>query len=405
MDYKFPVINHINDVLPYIKDRKEFIVAERDGFTIVNYNVVMPDTFSDDQEGWEIRRECRGITFYEDGSIAARKFQKFFNVGERDETQFNMININKPHVILEKLDGSMITPFQPGLIDRLDADASKLEWHTKMGATDVAQPVNDFVSKNQQYARYSAHVMAGNYTPIFEWCSRKNRIVIDYPEDRLVLVAMRHNETGEYLQYDEMVKAKTHGIDVVEAYDATFDADFLDYVRELIGIEGFVIRFDDGHMVKIKSEDYLKFHRARDAIAQEKNVWALILDAEVDDLKSFLLPEDRKRIEAFEKVLWNAVNDLVKAMEDRMTYAKNQLNKRDYSMFEDAGRERKKMFALEFTQLSCDQLKPVMFRLYEGGHTREVILDWIRNNLSTGTKLEKIRWLFNVRFNPGFVEE
>lgn len=396
MDYKFPVINHLNDVLPYVKDSKEFVVAERDGFIVVNYNVITPDTFGARDEADFIRRECRGITFYEDGTIAVRKFHKFFNVNERPETQFHEIDLDKPHVILEKLDGSMVTPFFS------DTFAG---WHTKMGDTDVAQTVNEFSRKNPQYLEWSAEVVAEGKTPIFEWCSRKNRIVIDYPEDRLVLVGIRDNVTGEYLSHDKLLTAETHGIDVVQAHKATFDADFLDNVRDMIGVEGFVVRFDDGHMLKIKAEDYLKLHKAKDAISQEKNVWALVLDADVDDLKGFLLPDDRARIETFEKHLWVKVNRLIDTMEDRMHYSYGELDKRDFTMFDNPVRERKKVFALEYSSLSCDQLKPVMYRIYDGADTREVILDWIRNNLGTATKLEKIRWLIDARFDPGFIEE
>ena len=45
MRYQFPHINHINDVLPAIKDSPEFIVAEREHYNVVNYVVAHPETF------------------------------------------------------------------------------------------------------------------------------------------------------------------------------------------------------------------------------------------------------------------------------------------------------------------------------------------------------------------------
>ena len=60
MRYKFPQIRTIDDVLPHIKDRPEFIVAEREFGTVINYMVSMADTFDmtgPDDLGGAIRRE------------------------------------------------------------------------------------------------------------------------------------------------------------------------------------------------------------------------------------------------------------------------------------------------------------------------------------------------------------
>jgi hypothetical protein len=43
-------------------------------------------------------------------------------------------------------------------------------------------------------------VIDGDMTPIFEWCSRNQRIVVDYPEDMLVLTAVRDNIEGVYIE-------------------------------------------------------------------------------------------------------------------------------------------------------------------------------------------------------------
>jgi len=78
MNYEFPLIRNISDVLPAIEGRDEFIVAEKEGYTVINYNVMMADTFPDitvedyiihsSTEALEsyyaaTRRECRGIIF------------------------------------------------------------------------------------------------------------------------------------------------------------------------------------------------------------------------------------------------------------------------------------------------------------------------------------------------------
>ena len=111
------------------------------------------------------------------------------------ETHHKEIDFSKPHRILEKLDGSMITPL---LIN------GEIRFCSKMGLTDVGKQVDDYGKTELRY--WCRDIINQGYTPIFEWCSRQQRIVIDYHNDILVLIAIRHNVSGEYVQYDEMVK-------------------------------------------------------------------------------------------------------------------------------------------------------------------------------------------------------
>jgi RNA ligase len=203
MRYQFPEIRTIDDVLPHIEGREEFIVAERDYGTIINYAVAFEDTFppvnvaggsakmrNDRALTNAMRRECRGIKFYPTGEIAARPFTKFFNVGEREETLPRNIDWSQPHTIFEKLDGSMIHPMKVN---------GYIRWMTKMGITEVSMQAEEFVAEDPRYTQFASWAIDNNLTPVFEWCSRKQRIVLDYPVDQLILLAVRHNFTGKYL--------------------------------------------------------------------------------------------------------------------------------------------------------------------------------------------------------------
>jgi len=57
-----------------------------------------------------IRRECRGLIFdAKTGELLSRRFHKFFNINEKEESMLeNMTDLSGGHIILEKLDGSMI---------------------------------------------------------------------------------------------------------------------------------------------------------------------------------------------------------------------------------------------------------------------------------------------------------
>lgn len=306
MFYSFPHIHHIDEVRQAIArhraagEQNEFIEATRDGYSVFNYLVNFEDTFKrvDVEDPVLLRdrvllRECRGLIFNANGEVAARRFHKFFNVNERDETAIHRLDLSVPHVILEKLDGSMITPFRIG---------DKILWGTKMGATGVAEPVSVWVSQNKHYIDFVEDVMAAGLTPIFEWCSRLQKIVIDYPVDRLVLTALRHNITGEYVKYDILVReAQKFGVDFVRALPGSISSmeTFLEETRGLLGQEGWVVRFENGHMLKVKAQEYVLMHKTKDNLNLEKNVVLVVAGDKIDDMKPLLDDADRHQLDSF----------------------------------------------------------------------------------------------------------
>ena len=203
----FPLIRHIDDVLPAIEGKEEFIIASKDGYKVINYLVNFVSTFEDpNQDGIseqeklyrQIRRECRGITFSsETGEIIARKLHKFFNLGEKNEVSSDMIDISKPHKILFKLDGSMIVPFRV---------ENRVIYGSKMGETHLTPVIEEFIKKNPHYHDFVEMCLFNLVTPIFEYTAPSNRIVINYTKEELTLLAMREMYSGNYLTYDEMIR-------------------------------------------------------------------------------------------------------------------------------------------------------------------------------------------------------
>lgn len=201
---EFPIINNIADILPHIEGRDEFIVADKEGYRVINYNVMFADTFlhaeeegisADERLTRQMRRECRGIIFdSETGNIIRRPFHKFKNVNEAPETQQDMIDLSRPHAILEKLDGSMIAVFK-------HPQSSELIWGTKMVAQDFHKMVSDFVADSiVQYEPFCRDVIDAGFTPIFEFLHPQKQIVVKVVQPRLILTAIRNMITGEYIK-------------------------------------------------------------------------------------------------------------------------------------------------------------------------------------------------------------
>jgi len=379
MNYQFPIILNISDVLPAIEGRDEFVVVEKDGgYTVINYIVAFDDSFPEvNTVNDAIRRECRGIIFdTETGNILHRRFHKFFNSGEKPETQLDKIDLTKPHKILKKLDGSMISPLAIG---------GKFRFGTKMGVTDVALPVETHVIDHPEIISICQECFDHGMTPLFEWCSRQQKIVIDYPEDELVLLAVRDNVTGKYMLYDDMVVlANLHDVKYVEQYEGTVEnmQQLVNSIREETGVEGYIIRFDDGHMVKIKCDEYVSLHRAKDGIRFEKNVISIIVNEQLDDLKPFLQGIDLERVIDFEHRFWQGVESTSKMLVNLYSDGVSRYPER-------------KDFATNFAAKQDARYRPFLFNLYDGKEILKCIVDALSKSTSSQTLVDKSRWLFN----------
>jgi hypothetical protein len=123
-------------------------------------------------------------------------------------------------------------------------------------------------------------------------------------------------------------------IPVVERLPSTSNIDqILEYVRAQEGTEGIVIRFYNGHMLKIKSEWYLAIHGAKDAITEEKNVVQMIIDETLDDAKALVLDEDRKNLDRYEGDFWKLVDDYISKLFGHIVFAwSNYDDRKDYAL-------------------------------------------------------------------------
>ncbi len=189
-------ITNINQLLPLIEGKAEFVVIDKGDYTVIDYVYQDKDTFDNPD-----LMECRGIKFDKDGLILARPFRKFFNYGE----QGSGLPIHRSHVITEKVDGSMIHPVYLN---------GKIYLHTRKGHTDVAKKAERHVlsSPDIEYQKFCSHMMTSGWTPIFEYIGPDNRIVLRYDDPSLVLLACRHIVEGNILSRDSLV-------DVAESYN------------------------------------------------------------------------------------------------------------------------------------------------------------------------------------------
>jgi len=369
-EFAFPTIETIDDVLPSIEGRPEFSVVKKDGYIAVNYHVISNDTFPDldGSDDPAIRRECRGLLFYEDGTLAARRFHKFFNVNERLETLASSIPFDDCE-ILEKLDGSMVSPIRLGC---------GLRWATKAGITNVSMQAEVFVAQNPGIAMMSERLIDHGWTPVFEWCSRQCRIVVDYPRDRMVLTAIRHNKTGVYADQDYMKAiCDRFKVECVRSWSVMGTMEgFLKYVRNLDDLEGFVLRAPSGHMFKIKGDWYIGLHKSKEMINRERHIAKIVLEDNLDDLVPILSDEDKVRVFEYAHALRGAIqNSAIRVSALAQIFING------------ADGDRKKLAQA----VKGHPLSSYFFKIADGRTPEDVISDDIKKSFDSNKMFDKVK--------------
>jgi RNA ligase len=283
----FPVINHIDDLLPHIADKSEIkVVKHENGCTIISYMFQDRDTFAGPGGDWA--RECRGITFDADGSVASRTFHKFFNVNERVETKEEAIDWSDIQATYDKRDGSMISPVKLG---------DKIVFKTKKSFdNDISMDVNEMFDSTSPEYRLSEYLLTKEVksTPIFEYTAPNNRIVLKYNEAKLTLLAVRDNVTGRYWTYNELLELCNklfRSINLVDVFPTnTSSTNWLSNLKTVLAsaenFEGYVFATSTGERYKWKCDWYDLLHH-NCTFTTERNIAEMVADEKVDDFKAY----------------------------------------------------------------------------------------------------------------------
>lgn len=363
---EFPIIRTIEDVLPHIHGREDVGVVDKGEYKFIKYVSAFMNADLFDSE---MRRECRGLKFAPDGRIIARPYHKFFNYGERATG----IDVLKPHHILDKLDGSLVHGcLLPG---------NRIRLMTLRGITDTSIQAEKYLTENEGRLMYD--MLYAGYTPIFEFVAPENQIVIRYETPRLVLTGIRANVTGEYMTRAQLESfAQAYSVELVATLGTITQLDdFIEQAKARRGIEGYVIRYENGHMVKVKTEEYILFHKAKDEIWREKNAFAVVLSDGVDDILPLLSPDDASALERFahelNTVLSLQAKEIERAAEESRAKGEDRLD-----------------FARRYISTIDKALAKVAFRALDGKDAFDELRMRLLRMCGSGIKVERNRHLF-----------
>lgn len=170
---------------------------------------------------------------------------------------------------------------------------------------------------------------------------------------------------------------------------------FIAFIKNLKGAEGVIIRFDDGHMIKIKADEYCRIHKMLDTVRSDRAIVNLGLNEALDDAVSLIPQDDRDRV-------WGVFSDFMEGLHKK-TLMLIKMQKmifdtyiQDPAMFENPVVDKKRL-ALEFVpSLKDKKLGKFVFSLADGKDPRELLIQAAKSNIGTNTKYEEFRdWLLS----------
>ena len=214
------------------------------------------------------------------GKVAARAYDKFFNINERPETKFDMLQykLQFPVPAYVKENGFLgIVSYNEYEDDLFIASKSTID-------SQFAQWFKDMLYEkvsSENLIKMKEYIKENNVSFVFECVDMKNDPhIIEYPESELFLLDIVRNdmEFSKY-EYDQMVDIanqfglthKEKAFEIAtwqEFYDWYYDILEEDYEYNGRKIEGFVIEDSVGYMTKLKLA-YYNFWKFMRSISHE----------------------------------------------------------------------------------------------------------------------------------------
>ena len=259
-----------------VLEEKNIKIKQEDNLCIFNYGIECD--FSD-----PVVREARGIIIdLSNCHVVCRAFDKFFNVQESYAADIDWDTA----VVQEKIDGSII----------------KIWWSNKLNKWVYSTNSVIFAENakcNTIYSFYDVIMKSSNinnimdvlsndtcrlYTWIFELVSPYNQIVVKYDKPILYHIGCRANFNGK--EYDQSKFFSP----TPKRYNLKTLDNCLETVKELnktetVEHEGFVVVDKHFNRVKIKSPEYLYFHRViQNHSFKKENIIELVLNSSYEQL-------------------------------------------------------------------------------------------------------------------------
>lgn len=324
-------IELFNNLMALVESNEAFFYVDQTlgntTYRIFNYRLA---SYTDFLEADAL--ECRGTTFAlkNDGSpwyLASWPFEKFFNLHENPFTM--EIDLTDPLSIQYKMDGSLISSFE-------DENG---ELRLKSKGSLFSQQAEDAFNLLSQGSYEYLHEFVRNWTKsgftvIMEYMAPDNRIVIGVNEPSLTVLGVRGNANGKYVGYEHIREDILKKYFVHEIVNEVEDVNaFVESIKDMQGIEGFVIETKTGQRVKVKTDWYASLHHLKDSINSERRLFEAVIYETVDDLRANFYDDEQAMalINDMEQRVEHIYNHMADSVE-KFYQANKHLDRKDYAI-------------------------------------------------------------------------
>ena len=325
------------------------LVIDNFSVSIFNYRLAQYSDFIDNKAF-----EMRGLTFVfnEDGSLFKRYLllHKFFNLNQVPESQYSLVSDYVIKSIYNKEDGSVASFIR--------LPNGKIVCKSKMYFESVqALGMNRLYNSISDLKRFVDWSLDNDLVAVFEYVAPTNRIVLKYSDEELILLRLRDNETGEYLDLSKY-SDKIGSIKVAPSDVGTLD-ELVELSHSVEDKEGWIIEFNNGLFIKIKTSWYCERHGLlTEDLYREHIIIGYILDDKIDDILG-QVPEDEKeaheRINKIISIVKKSISDKVSEIEKAYEqFVKSGISKKDYAINQ---RKNNPNFGFVMNMVKADDLK------------------------------------------------
>lgn len=249
----------------------EGIVSSSEYKDLILFNYTDKCTF---QRRWDkYTLEARGTIYNKNtGEITARAFSKFFNLNENGVTEETLPQ--EPFVATIKEDGSMGTVFMY---------EGELRVATR-GSFYSSQAIEATKMANEEPYRSAFLEMLQLGTPLVEIIFPENKIIVDYGNQRKLVVLAIRKLDGTYVPIKESENiSHIYGLQ----HTMIIDNSSLEELKRLQSIiswqeEGWVLVYESGYRVKIKGLDYLRIAKIKSCLSP-LSVWEAMKENKAEE--------------------------------------------------------------------------------------------------------------------------
>lgn len=224
------------------------------GLPLTIYNYTVKATMTPLAEWTEPMKDCRGLILDRDGYIVGRPFRKFWNMSQ----VLDQVPVGELFAVWEKLDGSL------GIVCSYAGERVV----ATRGSFESEQAV---WFKRWMDAKHPGFTPSGE-TWLFEIIYPDNRIVVDYGDRKEgVLLAVMAPDGVELTDlFNGQIRFHS-----ARCFDGIKDFAVINSDPQFAGEEGFVVKWANGFMAKVKADEYCRLHRLITQCST-RTIWELL---------------------------------------------------------------------------------------------------------------------------------